>query len=148
MLEVFSLTPMDVYMIPIGTVLIFLFWRAFSSSVLLPFINLSEVREEKTSGALTKAGHQAEEAASIEAQVEAQRAETRFAAMKEKNEFLTKIRAQAASITEKAETESQTFLKVAREDIAKEVKTYEQSLLEQTKSVTTQVGEKIMGGAW
>jgi F0F1-type ATP synthase membrane subunit b/b' len=145
MLEALSLTPIDAVMIPIGSVLMFFLWRALEKSVFIKFLTLNEAREAKTTGALEKASFDQATAETIESENEAKRAEARFQAMKQKNDFLTTIRTQAAALVEKAESEGQAFLKISREDIEKEVKTFEQALRSQTVAITKDVSAKLLG---
>jgi len=116
-LAVFTLTPIDLYMILICAVLFVGFWKLADKVIFAPFLQLHEAREEATHGASESATTQTAEAEKLTLEYESELTETRVEAMQKKLALLKEARDKAQEIISAAENDARLFLQRERQGL-------------------------------
>lgn len=113
-LQTFSLTEADAVMIPVGTVLFFLFYRALSAVFFGPLVGLIEEREKRTSGAEHDSDTLREKTQDILNRIDVRTSLADAEHQAERRVIVEKARAEATAIIEAAEQEVADLLKEKR----------------------------------
>lgn len=119
-LQSFDLTEADVVMIPIGTVLFFLFFRLLSTRLFIPLVTLLEERERRTTGAEDLSRELREKAQDVRNRIEVRASIAESQHQAERKLIVERARSEASKIIEAAESAASEIVHQSRGEIERE----------------------------
>ncbi len=143
-LQILDLTPLDVRMILIGTVIFFVFMKLLERTLFAPHMRLSDAREASTSGAAEAAQKMNREAEKIQAKYEEQIGIARKNAMNEKAALVGKARAEADRIVQAAEGEAEESIRQAKLEGAEYIENNRPSIQGQANDLSALIVSRIL----
>lgn len=141
-LKNFDLVPFDLVMIAIGAVLFVCLWQILRIVVFQPYLKLVDARERATSGAEAQARANEERAMILFKEYEQKLMEERAVALKVKFEALSKAKAEAGRMINKAESEAQSYLEGVRKELDKEVGAVKQRVAFEAETLAGLLAER------
>jgi F0F1-type ATP synthase membrane subunit b/b' len=142
-LAIFTLTPIDGYMILVSSVLFFFFWRMLDVKVFQPFIDLSQKREELTVGSTERAKLYEAQTDQLHQKLDRELTQARVDAMKMKLERLAKARQEASGIIAKAQSEAHQHIHRSREEIKAKIDQASAVLDKTTDELSAEITRRI-----
>ncbi len=120
-LAALDLTPQDCPMIVVGTLLLYMLYRALSTKLFKPMLEHIERREEATTGVLQTAAQMRQKGEALQLRHNEALFQARVEANQQKNEILTAAKERAAAIIAAAEASAAVELKGGRAAIQEQV---------------------------
>lgn len=139
----FDLVPFDLVMIGVGAVLFVTLWQALQAVLFKPYLSLVEAREAATSGTETRARLDEEKAASLLRDYEEKLTGERIAALRVKLDSVSKAKAEAARLVERAEGEARMRLEKTRQEISREAMELQRSSLLQVEAIADLIVQRV-----
>jgi len=143
-LALFTLSPIDFYMILLCAVLFFLFLKLADKLLFTPFVKLYEAREQATEGAGQLATSQSTEAEKLTAQYETELTEARIESMQKKLSVLKEARDSAQSILSAAESDVRAFLNTEREKQKEQQEKLLDRLSGEVETLSSSIVERLL----
>ena len=144
--DTFKLTTEDVYMIPVGAVLFFLFWRAMDRYLFAPHLALIEAREEATQGAESSASELIEEAEKLTGEFDTSLTEARVEGVQEKLEKISTAKTAAQNTLNSSTHKAQEQLSNASEKAASDLVKVREGLSGEVDQMAELLVEKLQKG--
>lgn len=143
-LQILDLTPLDVKMILLGTVVFFFFLKLLEKTLFAPYMKLSDARDASTSGAAEAASKLNKDAEMAQSKYEEQVALARKAAMTDKATLIGKARAEADRIIQAAEGEAEEAIRSAKLEGASYLDKNRPAIQGQANELSTLIVSRIL----
>ena len=139
----FDLLPQDLWMIPLGGLLFFVFWKLLTVILFKPCLRLVELREARTEAAFDTAEEVTLKATQAETDYEQKLLDARIEAMRQKLSDLSKAKSKAQEIVTEAQTTAQSKLEAARAEAERQAEALRADTLAQADSLADEVVQKL-----
>lgn len=147
LLKLFSLTPQDVQMIPVGALFFVVLWWLLARVVFKPYLALIEAREAATTGAVDTSREILARAAEIRASCGQRLGAERLDAVKRKLVAIGEAKKNATAVTEEAERQAQATLKQGRVEIARDIEAVRSESMRDADALADMIVEKVTSGS-
>ncbi len=141
-LQFVDLKPIDVPMIAICAVLFVLLWRYLARVLFVPYLEVVESREAKTTGAVDTVRDIRTRCATLNQEIDSRLNEARVTAMQKKISALNKAKQESAKIVERAQAAADELLHKARLEQEQNIKQVRSELLQKVEALTTEVVQR------
>lgn len=143
-LAIFTLAPIDLYMILACALFFFGFWQLADKVLFSPFLKLHEAREQATYGASESATTQNAEADKLTLDYESELTETRIEAMQKKLALLKEARDKAQEIVSAAENDARLFLQQERQGLKDQQANLLRELSGEVDTLASSIVERLL----